>query len=43
MNVAVVNRITNSCVEQAFGVVISVVSVKCEQWHESRENNKEFN
>ena len=35
--VAVVSRITNNC------IVISVVSVKCEQWHESSENNKEFN
>ena len=38
--VAVVSRITNSCVEQAFGVVISVASVKCEQWHKTSENNK---
>ena len=31
------NRITNSRVEQAVIVIISVVSVKCEQWHKSRE------
>ena len=30
--VAVVSRITNSCVEQSVIVVISVVSVKCEQY-----------
>ena len=41
--VAVVSRITNSCVEQVFSVIISVVSVKCEQWHKSRVNKKEFN
>ena len=45
--VAVVSRITNSCVEQAVIVIIIVVSVKCEQWHTSSENNnnknKEFN
>ena len=37
-----VSRITNSCVEQAVTVIVSVVSVKCEQWHKSTENNKEF-
>ena len=41
--VAVVSIITNSCVEQAVIVIISVVSVKCEQWHKSSENYKEFN
>ena len=35
--VAVVSRITNSCVEQPLSVIISVVSVNCEQWHKSRE------
>ena len=35
--VAVVSRITNSCVEQVVIVIISVVSVKCEQWHKNRE------
>ena len=33
----------NSCIEQVVIVIISVVSVKCEQWHRSSENNKEFN
>ena len=28
---------------QAVIVIIIVVSVKCEQWHKSSENNKEFN
>ena len=41
--VAVVSRITNSCAEQAVIVIISVVSVNCEQWHKSNENNIEFN
>ena len=41
--VTVVSIITNSFVEQAVIVVISVVSVKCEQWHKSSENNKQFN
>ena len=41
--VTVVTRITNSCVEQAVIVIISVVSVKCEQWNKSSKNNKEFN
>ena len=36
------SKITNSCVEQAVIVIISVVSVKCEQLHKSSENNKEF-
>ena len=31
------SRITNNCVEQALSVIISVVSVKCEQWHKSGE------
>ena len=34
--VAVVSKITNSCVEQVFSVIISVVSVTCEQLHKSR-------
>ena len=38
--VAVVKIITNSYVGQAVIVVIIVVSVKCEQWHISSENNK---
>ena len=37
------SRITNSCVELAVIVTIIIVSVKCEQWHKSSENNKEFN
>ena len=41
--VKVVSRIANSCVGQAVIVIIIVVSVKCEQWHKSSENNKEFN
>ena len=41
--VAVVSKITNCCVERVFSVIVSVVSVTCEQWHKSRENNKEFN
>ena len=41
--IAVVSRIANSCVEQAVIVIIIVVLVKCEQWHKSGENNKEFN
>ena len=42
-SVAVVSKITSNCVEQVFSVIISVVSVTCEQWNKSRENNKEFN
>ena len=34
------NRIANSCVGQT--VIIFIVSFKCEQWHKSSENNKEF-
>ena len=41
--VAVVSRITNSCVEQAVIVIICDASVKCERWHKSSEDNKEFN
>ena len=41
--VAVVSWITNGCVEQAVSDIISVVSVKCEQWHKSSVNNKECN
>ena len=37
------SRIANSYVGQAVIVIIIVVSVKCEQWHKTRENNKEFN
>ena len=40
--VAVVSKIANSCVGQAVMVIIIVVSVKCEQWHKSRVNNKEY-
>ena len=40
--VAVVSKITNSCVAQAVIVIISVISVKCVQWHKSCENNKEL-
>ena len=39
----VMSRIGNSCLEQAVIVVIIVVSVKCERWHKSIENNKGFN
>ena len=42
-SVAVASKITSSCVEQVFSVIISVVSVKCGQWHKSSVNNKEFN
>ena len=38
--VAVVSRISNSCVGQAVVVIIIVVSVKCEQWHKSNADNK---
>ena len=31
------SRITNSCVEEAVIAIISVVSVKYQQWHKSRE------
>ena len=40
--VAVVSRIANNCVVQAVIVTITVVSVRCEQWHKSRANSKEF-
>ena len=40
--VAVVSRIANSCVGQAVIFIIIVVSIKCEQWHKSSANNKEF-
>ena len=39
----VVSRISNSCVGQAVIVIISIVSVKCEQWHKSNENTKKCN
>ena len=39
--VAVVSRIANSCVVQTVIVVIIIVSVKCELWRKSSENNKE--
>ena len=38
----VVSRIANSSVGQAVIVIIIVVSMKCEQWHRSNANNKEF-
>ena len=40
--VAVASRIANSCVEQAVIVITIAVSVKCEQWHKSRANNKDL-
>ena len=40
--VAVVSKISNSCVGQAVIVIIIVVFVKCKQWHKSSANNKEF-
>ena len=39
--VAVVNRIANSCGEQAVIVTIITLSVKCEHWHKSSKDNKE--
>ena len=36
------STISNSCVEQAFIVIIIIVSVNVEQWHKCSANNEEF-
>ena len=40
--VAVVSSAVNCYVGQAAIVIINIASVKCEQWHKSSANNKEY-
>ena len=40
--VAVLSRLADNYVGQAVIVIIIVISVICEQWHISNENNREF-